>query len=442
VSAVGGSGEPAPPDTAGEVSPRAAAAPPVERCDVAIVGGGMVGAALALALRDTPLRIALVEGFAPGSAAQPSFDDRTSALGNGTRRTFEALGIWERVAPEAGVIRQIHVSDAGRFGFARLVAAEQGVEAFGYVVPNRAIGTALWEALASAPHVLPLMPARATFRERTPDAVRLDIRQQDRDFVLEARLLVAADGAQSGIRDALGIGSRVEDYDQTAVVTNVATSRSNDGTAYERFTPTGPLAVLPLAGGGYTVVWTLRPARAEEVLRLDDAAFVRELQQCFGWRIGRIERIARRNPYPLALTRAEATVAPRAVLIGNASQALHPVAGQGFNLGLRDAATLAEVLAEIPTEIPAAGSASPVDPGADHVLRRFEQLRERDRRGVTRFTDGLVKLFADTRPGFGVARDLGLLLFDLTPAAKSALSRLSWGFAGRQPRLARGLPLR
>lgn len=407
------------------------AAIPAERFDVAVVGGGMVGAALALALRETPLHVALVEGFAPGSAGQPSFDDRTSALGNGTRRVFEALGIWERVAPEAGVIRRIHVSDAGRFGFARLEAAEQGIEAFGYVVPNRVIGAALWEALADAPQVRRFMPARAVYAGRTDEHVRLHVEQGGRAFDLDARLLVAADGAQSGVREALGIGSRVEDYDQTAVITNAITSHPNDGTAFERFTPTGPLAVLPLAGGGYTVVWTLRPDRAAEVMLLDDAAFVAALQETFGWRIGRIERVARRSAYSLALTRADATVAPRAVLIGNASQSLHPVAGQGFNLGLRDAASLAEVLA-----------AGPADPGAAPVLEEFERWRVSDRRGVTTFTDGLVKVFGETRPGFGMARNLGLLLFDLAPPAKSALSRLSWGFAGRLPRLARGLPLR
>ena len=174
----------------------------------------------------------------------------------------------------------------------------------------------------------------------------------------------------------------------------------------------------------------MRPDRAAELLALDDAAFAAELQQVFGWRAGRWIRIGKRNTYPLSLSRAQDTVAGRVVLIGNAAQALHPVAGQGFNLGLRDAATLAEMLAQFPPAHEAGES-----------LARFAAWRDEDRKGVTRFTDGLVKLFGSDRPGLGLVRNFGLLMFDLSPAAKRALSRVSWGFAGRMPRLARGLPL-
>ena len=243
-------------------------------------------------------------------------------------------------------------------------------------------------------------------------------------------LAVAADGAQSMLRSASGLTAQVEDYDQVAVVVNIAADRSNDGTAYERFTRTGPLAVLPLPDGSYTVVWSLRPERAAEVLRLSDQLFLSELQQSFGWRAGRLVRVGRRGSYPLKLTRADATIAMRTALIGNAAQALHPVAGQGFNLGLRDATTLAEILAQRID-----------DPGAQAVLQQFSDWRARDRRGMTRFTDSLIKLFADDRPGFATARNLGLLLFDLLPGAKTAMSRVSWGFAGRMPRLVRGLPI-
>jgi 2-octaprenyl-6-methoxyphenol hydroxylase len=188
------------------------------------------------------------------------------------------------------------------------------------------------------------------------------------------------------------------------------------------------------------VVWTLTPERAREALDWDDARFLDELQRCFGWRAGRFTRVGRRATYPLRLLRAERASAARLVLIGNAAQSLHPVAGQGFNLGLRDAATLAEVLVEQALRTDAAGAAG-FDAGAAAVLAEFAARRSEDRAGVTRFTDGLVRLFGDTRPGVGMARDLGLLLFDLSPTAKAALSRVSWGFAGRTPRLARGLPL-
>jgi 2-octaprenyl-6-methoxyphenol hydroxylase len=391
----------------------------------------MVGASFALALRDAGLRVVVVEGVAPAADGQPSFDERTTALGNGSRHVFEALGVWDAMRPEAAPIRAIHVSDAGRFGFARLVAAEQGIEAFGFVVPNRVIGRALWERLQASPGIQLLVPARPIRIEARSDAVTIEVeRETGKRVVLHSALAVAADGAQSMLRTASGLGSHVEDYDQVAVVVNVAADRPNDGSAYERFTPTGPLAVLPLTDGSYTVVWTLRPARAGEVLALSDAEFLRELMAAFGWRAGRFTRVGKRGSYPLKLTRADETVATRTVLIGNAAQALHPVAGQGFNLGLRDAATLAEMLAGQP------------DPGDRSLLARFAAWRAEDRRGVTQFTDGLVKLFGDERPGFGFARNFGLLLFDLSPAAKTALSKVSWGFAGRMPRLVRGLPLR
>jgi 2-octaprenyl-6-methoxyphenol hydroxylase len=400
--------------------------------DLAIVGGGLVGASLAIALRPTGLRVALVEGVAPDASLQPSFDDRTTALGNGTRRTFEALGLWQAIAPHAAPIRAIHVSDAGRFGFARLEAGAEGIEAFGYVVTNRALGAVLRAALADLPALDLRMPARV---ERVEiGAERVELHLAGAADPLRARLVVAADGAHSLVRQSAGLPAAVEDYGQVAIVAHVAAARRSDGTAYERFTPTGPLAVLPLHDGHFGIVWTLEPADAERVMALPDAEYLAELQQCFGWRVGRLLRVGRRNAYPLRLTRAGQVAGARSVLVGNAAQALHPVAGQGFNLGLRDVATLAELLAE------RAGKPG-FDAGAPELLAAFAARRTADRDGVTRFTDGLVKLFGDGRPGVGAARDLGLLLFDLSPTAKAALSRLSWGFAGRTPRLARGLAL-
>ncbi len=409
--------------------------------DVAIVGGGMVGASLALALAATPLTVALVEGMDPRAAgSQPSFDDRTTALGNGTRRILEALGVWEAILPQAGPIRLIHVSDAGRFGFARLVAAEQGVDAFGYVVVNRVLGRALWDAMGKSPRLLACMPARAragaidgAARELVLDSTDPAVPQR-----LRARLVVAADGAQSSLRAALGIDASLEDYGQVAVIANVAADRPHGDVAYERFTATGPIALLPQASGDWGLVWTQAPERAAAALDWDEQRFLRELQRVFGWRAGRFTRVGRRASYPLRLTRAVRPSAARAVLIGNAAQSLHPVAGQGFNLGLRDAATLAELLAE---GIATAPVGSTFDAGAPALLGEFARRRAEDRAGVTRFTDGLVRLFGDRRPGFGLARDLGLLLFDLSPTAKAALSRVSWGFAGHTPRLARGLRL-
>jgi 2-octaprenyl-6-methoxyphenol hydroxylase len=400
--------------------------------DIAIVGGGLVGASLAAALRGSGKRIALIEAFAPDSAAQPSFDERTTALGNASRRVFEALGIWQSLREESAPITRIHVSDAGRFGFARLAAAEFDQEALGYVVPNRVLGRVLWSALEAAPDIDSYLPARVLAMSVGPQMATLKLeREGGPQCELQARLIVAADGATSVVRTALGLGATVDDYQQVAVVTSVRTDKPNDGIAYERFTAQGPMALLPLAGAAWrTLVWAAKPEVAQTLMALDDAGFVSAWQEAFGWRAGRAIAVGRRVAYPLALTRAQVSVAPRVALLGNASQALHPVAGQGFNLGLRDAAELAELLYQVSDDV-----------GAPTLLVRFAQGRVDDREGVVRFTDTLVRLFSDQRPGIAAARNTALLLFDLLPPAKRAMSRVSLGFGRSTPRLARGLPL-
>lgn len=399
--------------------------------DVAIVGGGLVGASLALGLAGTGVRVLLIEGVAPDSAAQPSFDERTTALGNASRRIFQGLGVWDDVSREAAAIRAIHISDAGRFGFARLRAAEQGIDALGYVVPNRVMGAALWRRLSDAKGIEVRIPATVEDVDITTERAYFTVvAAAGAREVASAALLVAADGAHSAVRAAAGIPAGVEDYDQIAITAAVAGDRAHDGTAYERFTPSGPVAVLPLRGGGYGTIWSCTPQRATELLALADDAYLDQLQSRFGWRAGRFRRIGRRASYPLKLTRAATTVARRTVLIGNAAQALHPIAGQGFNLGLRDAALLAEVVA---------GAAG--DVGSAELLKKFSDWRAADRGGVVRFTDGLVRLFGSPLPGLGLLRNLGLVAFDLAPPAKRALARVSLGFGGPTPRLARGLPL-
>jgi 2-octaprenyl-6-methoxyphenol hydroxylase len=419
--------------------------PPAQRCDVAIVGGGMVGASLALALAATPLSVVMIEPTPPEPLApvpggdrsgvhshSASFDERTTALGNGARRIFQTLGVWDAIAGQAAPIRQIHVSDAGRFGFAHLSASEHGLDAFGYTVSNRHLGRVLWGALRQCPHVQLLAPARVSTASLSAEEALLTLHgtgaAQGAATPLRAALAVAADGAHSCVKQAAGITSSERDYGQVAVVAVVHTDRPAEGHAFERFTDTGPLALLPRFDRSYGVIWTLAPEAAAEHLACDAAEFCRRLQQRFGWRAGRIVSVGARASYPLTLVQANASVATRVALIGNAAQALHPVAAQGFNLGLRDAAVLAELLADAP------------DPGAPAVLARYAQRRAADRRGMIGFTDRLVRVFAGRSPIVGAARDLALLLFDLSPQAKQALSRLSWGF-GPLPRLSRGLPL-
>ncbi len=429
--------------------------------DIAIVGGGMVGASLAVALDALDVRVALIEAVAHDAAAQPSFDERTTALSNGSRRILETLGVWPAVAAAATPITKIHVSDQGRFGFARIDAAQQRLAALGYVVPNRALGAALWTRLGKAAHVTAYCPAeviRVTAGERDVElcvqnaAAPAGAAAATGDRVLRARLVVAADGAQSAVRSAFGVTATVRDYGQTAVITTVMPQRFHDHVAFERFTESGPLALLPLADGRCTLVLTLDSAKAETAMTWSDREFLEETQRRFGFRLGRFLKVGRRVAYPLALTQADRTSAGRCVILGNAAQSLHPVAGMGFNLGLRDAASLAELVAEqvaeaataTATAMGATAAATPggLDVGAASLLQAYDAWRAADRRGIIGFTDGLVRLFSSPLGAVSRLRNLGLLAFDALPPAKAALSALSTGASGRIPKLARGVALR
>ena len=375
--------------------------------DVAIVGGGMVGATLAAALAPLNLRVALIEAIPHNAAAQPSFDERTTALSNGSRRILQTIGVWPAVNPLATPIRKIHVSDQGRFGFARLDAAEQGLEAMGYVVPNRVLGLALWSQLAGSAHLTVYCPGEVLKVTAGEQSVALEINQAGQKSTVEAKLVVAADGAKSAVRGALGVDAEVRDYGQTAVITTILPQRFHDNVAYERFTPSGPLALLPLDGGRCTLVLTLTKEAADAALTWSDAEFIAEVQRRFGFRLGRFLQVGHRVPYPLFLSQSARTSAERSVIIGNAAQGLHPVAGMGFNLGLRDVASLAELIAE--------RAANGRDPGAPELLAEYDAWRAADRGGVIAFTDGLVRMFSNPLSSIGRLRNLGLLAFDLLP---------------------------
>ena len=403
------------------------------QADIAIAGGGMVGASLALALSQLDLKVVLLEAHPFGSGAQPSFDDRSTALSNGSKRIFEAIGVWPLLECDATPIRRIHISDQGRFGFARLDAHQQGLAALGFVVVNRVIGAALWQQLAAS-SVTVLAPAKVTSVSLEKHCRTLQCSLDDgQSLSIEARLVIAADGARSVVREAAGIGASTWDYHQSALVTNIFTQRFHDYVAYERFTREGPLAVLPMSEGRCGLIWTLAPDKAADAAALSDGEFLAGVQEAFGFRLGRVTRVGARQLYPLSLTRSDAHVGERLAVVGNAAQALHPIAGQGFNLGLRDAASLAEVLADA-----GARNGNAFDPGDALLLNRYRDWRTADRGRIVGFTDGLVRLF--TQP-FGPAkllRDVGLLAFDLMPPAKDALAQLSLGAAGRIPRMARG----
>jgi 2-octaprenyl-6-methoxyphenol hydroxylase len=404
------------------------------KSDIAIVGGGMVGASLAVALSRLGLTLTLIEAIPHDAAAQPSFDERTTAISNGSRRILETLGLWRALASRASPIAKIHVSDMGRFGFARIDAKEQNLEALGFVVANRDLGSVLWNSLASLPGCTLRSPAKVVKVEQQDAEVLLEVESNGQIEQIEAKLVVAADGAQSAVRSAFGVDMHSRDYGQTALITTILPQRFHEHVAYERFTPHGPLALLPLADGRCTLVLTLKNDAVEGVLALSDEEFLKEVQKRFGFRLGRFLKVGRRVAYPLSLTRAERLSQGRCVIIGNAAQALHPVAGMGFNLGLRDAACLAEVLA---TRV----KPGRLDPGERDALAEYDGWRHGDRRGIIAFTDGLVRTFSSPLKSVALLRDLSLLAFDLLPPAKAALSRLSTGAARRIPKLARGVPL-
>jgi 2-octaprenyl-6-methoxyphenol hydroxylase len=405
------------------------------KVDVAIAGGGLVGASLALALTGLKLNVALIEAHPFGTTDQPSFDDRTTALSNGSRRIFDGIGVWPLIEREATPIRRVHISDQGRFAFARIDARQQQLEALGYVVTNRAMGAALWRRLQEESVTL-LAPARVVASELKTDHRELRCEAgSDASVTIEASLVIAADGAQSSVREAAGIGATSWDYDQHALVTNIFAQRFHDYVAYERFTAEGPLALLPMPEGRVGLIWTFAPAIAAQMKSLGDDEFLARLQQAFGFRLGRFTRVGARHLYPLALTRSDEHIAPRLAMVGNAAQALHPIAGQGFNLGLRDAACIAEVLADA---LATHSGVMDFDAGDALLLDRYRAWRAGDRQKIVGFTDGLVRVFGQPFGPVKFARNIGMLAFDLFPAAKDALSQLSLGAAGRIPRLARG----
>ncbi len=403
--------------------------------DVLVVGGGLVGSVLAHALAPLPLTCALVEARDPRELVQPGFDDRCTALAEGSRRILDGLGLWAALAGHAEPITTIHIGERGRFGAARLHARDYGVAALGCTIANRVMGQVIWDALADAPRLRTLAPASVVSVQPQNDAVVVDVESATGRQSLRARLLVAADGAGSPLRGALGIAAREDDYAQSAVVVNCLTEKPHRGIAFERFTGDGPLAMLPLDQGRMSVVWTVRGGDAGKLMSLPEAAFRARLQRAFGYRLGRIRQCGTRIVHPLRRVVSESINGQRAVLIGNAAASLHPVAGQGFNLALRDVAVLADCLAT------AVQYGANTDIGSPTVLRDYRQARAVDRRRVVTLTHGLVQLFGCALPGAGLVRGMGLAAFDRLPPLKAVLAAQMMGLAGRQPALARGLPV-
>ncbi len=391
--------------------------------DVVVAGGGLVGATLGIALAGSGQRAAVVEATQAGDA-QPGFDDRATALSLTSVQILRTLGAWPG-NDAASPIRHIRVSDRGRFGATRLDADQHGLDAFGYVIENRVLGKALYAAL-TATDVDVIRPAHVAMATPQPGGVALKLDDERR---LDAGLLVVAEGAVSQTRDLLGAGVETTHYGKTAIVTNIATEQPHGGRAYERFTVHGPLAVLPLTGGRSNVVWSV-PDEQADALTADDDVFRTRLQEAFGYRLGHITRVGTRSRYPLARIVASDLHNDHWVMVGNAANAVHPVAGQGLNLGLRDVACLSELIFERgDDEWPA-------------LLTRYATWRAADHRDVRRLTHSLVQVFAEEALPYGAARGAALVAMQNLPPVRRWFARRSMGYRERLPRLARGVALR
>jgi 2-octaprenyl-6-methoxyphenol hydroxylase len=393
--------------------------------DVLIVGGGLVGASLAIALEGAGLDVAMVEAT-PAGTLPAVFDQRNLSFAEATVNALDALGVMALLQSPTAPIRHIHASRVGDFGRLLLEARDHGREAFGRVVVARDFGEALEARLAQLPALTRYRPARFIGLAATDTGHRLvRVEGPDGDRVLRARLLVAADGSRSAVREAVGIATREHDYGQTLFVARLRTQRPPDGTAYERLTASGPTALLPRGDGHYGLVHGVQDAEADAVAGLDEAAFLARVQDAFGWRAGRFLECGPRSRYPVVGSVAQALVAPRAVVVGNAAQSLHPLGAQGFNLGLRDALTHADCIQ---------GGDDPGDPA---VLARYAARRSEDRSRTLAFADGLARISANDTPLAGVLRSAGLVAGGAMPWLQAALVGGAMGYRGDVPALCR-----
>jgi len=404
----------------------------MRRYDIAIIGGGLVGASLACALAPLGLKLVLVEAVPVSAATQPSYDDRTLALSASSCRILNGLGIWSSLASNATPIRQIIVRELDRPGQVVMKPGELGLDRFGHVVEARVFGHAVIDLLSGLEGLDVLRPASVTALEVSHDFARITVGNEEREDELEAKLVVAADGAESFVRDALGIECERHDYHQTAMICNITPTLPHQGRAFEIFTPSGPFAVMPHVAGRCGLIWCVSSSDAAALLQLPEDEFLHRAQARFGEALGKFVKMGKRSSYPLRLVRAREDIRPRVVLLGNAAHAVHPIGAQGFNLGLRDVAVLAEVLHD---DIPVSGDS---DPGRMDLLRRYSDWRAPDHDGTIAYSDGLARIFSNPSPLAAAARTTGLIAHALLPPLRRQLAVRAMGFRGRIPRLALG----
>ncbi len=397
-----------------------------ETVDVLICGGGLVGDSLAAALDAVDLRVLQIEASPPRVAGAARWDERNFALARRTVQSLGRIGVWPLVAAQAQAIRSVLVTSRGDFGAVRVSADDYGFDSVGHTVPARALAGAMQDRLAQCTRLRRWAPARLlALAEVEGDTRAATIEYEGREHVIHARLVVGADGIESFVREAVGIAADRHDYAQTALVATVETEVPAEGRAFERLTETGPFALLPLGDHRCGLVWTVASDAIESLMVLDDETLLARAQARFGARLGRLRRIGQRQTWPLRLMRAHRVIAPRAVLIGNAAQSIHPVGAQGFNLGLRDAMALGERLAEVAR----VGG----DPGLEDILQAHARARGPDREATIRLSDGLVRLFARTSLPVRLARGLGFGVIDRLPGLKQDLAYALMGYRGESP---------
>jgi 2-octaprenyl-6-methoxyphenol hydroxylase len=395
--------------------------------DALIVGAGMVGGPLALALAKAGLDIAVIDGADPASTLAAEFDGRSSAIAYATQRVLAATGVWERLAAKATPILDIRVADGDSPLFLHYDHAEIGGDALGYMVENRDFRKSVLDRLQNTQGVSFFAPSRAISIDRAPGGVRARI---SGGMEIHATLLIGADGRSSAVRHGAGIRIATWSYAQTAIVVTVRHERPHDNVAHEHFLPAGPFAILPLAGDRSSIVWTERNAVAPAILALDEEDFLEELSARFGDFLGRLAVLGGRWSYPLVLQAAESAIAHRLALVGDAYHAMHPIAGQGVNMGLRDVAALAETLID--------AVRLGLDIGDVSVLGDYQRWRRFDNTLMLAATDGLNRLFSNSVPPVRLARDLGLAAVNRLPPLKRRFMRHAMGLAGDLPRMLRG----
>lgn len=383
----------------------------VKNAPIVIVGGGPVGSVLALSLQQKNIPFTMLEAREKGASHQ---DKRALALSYGTRLVLEKLNVWDAVESKATAIYTIHISQRGGLGRTKLNASEHNLPAIGYVVSYGALTQAL-DTLLDTAHVL--YGAEATDIQTNADTSIVTFKQEETTQTLSAALLVVADGGRS-LNTIDGIEKETKEYGHDAMVTKVKAELPHNNIAYERFTPEGPMALLPNGEIEFSLVWTGEKCKIEPLLTLDDATFLKQLHAAFGDRVGRFLSVEKRMSFPLKLSKLKPSTAPHLAIIGNAAQTMHPVAGQGFNVGIRDARTLADLIIQTPVNAL----------GSEAMLKTYSQQRKRDTRGGLLFTDLLVNVFSNDLIGVGSLRGAGLGLLDFfNPAKQMLVDKMSFG---------------